>query len=484
MSQPALDFGEEFDDASNPTYTVGELAEAVNASLRRGFREGVWVRGEITGWSDRGKHAYFTLADDGDERAVVNVQFFANARMRLRPMLQRHRLRLADGMKVRIFGYLDYYAPTGRLGLKMTGIDPRYTLGDIAQSREQVMQRLVADGLLDRNRGRELSVLPLRIGVVTSVGSAAWHDFHHELEASGFAFDLAVVDVRVQGDTAVPMVAAGITTLARHHLDAVVVIRGGGARNELAVFDAEPIARAIAASASPVITGLGHEVDRSIADEVAHTAAKTPTACAGVLIDRVAAACGRAEDAWRHIQLRSQAVLQADSAALAQRGHRIAGRTHAALERADERIGVRTERLLRTAPLALQQAGAGVDHRATRVGALAPARLAAADGAVQRAAQRLHDLPQRHLERASARLDVLTARVGALDPAVQLARGWSITRGPGGAVVRSVADVAAGDEVTTVTVDGSITSTVSSTDTDPADLRAVDREADGDVSPR
>ena len=147
MSQPAFDFGDDdLDDGANPTYTVGELAEAINSSFQRSFGDGIWVRGEITGWSDRGNHAYFSLADDsGDGSAVVNVQFFAPARMRLRPMLQKHRLRLADGMKVRVFGYLDYYAPTGRVGLKMTGIDPKYTLGDIAQSRDEVVRRLVAE---------------------------------------------------------------------------------------------------------------------------------------------------------------------------------------------------------------------------------------------------------------------------------------------------------------------------------------------------
>ena len=213
MSQPAFDFGDELDDAANPTYTVGELSEAINAALRRGFSDGVWVRGEITGWSDRGQHAYFTLVDDADEgngrgKAVVNVQFFANARMRLRPMLQRHRLRLGDGMKVRVFGFLDYYAPNGRIGLKMTGIDPRYTLGDIAQSRDEVIRRLVADGLLDANKRHAVPSAPLRVGIVTSVGSAAWHDFHDELRRSGFAFHLRVVDTRVQGAGAEQMIAA------------------------------------------------------------------------------------------------------------------------------------------------------------------------------------------------------------------------------------------------------------------------------------
>ena len=143
---------------------------------------------------------------------------------------------------------------------------------------------LVAEGLLDRNRRVPLPLAPLRVGVVTSRDGAAWHDFRAELHRSGLAFKLRVADVRVQGD------GAERRHRGRHHragpgehlppLDVIVVIRGGGARTDLATFDTEVIARAIARSPVPVLTGLGHEIDRSVADEVAHTALKTPTACA------------------------------------------------------------------------------------------------------------------------------------------------------------------------------------------------------------
>lgn len=458
MSQPTFDFGDdELDDAANPTYSVGELADAINDALRRGFSDGVWVRGEITGWSDRGQHAYFTLVDDnGAERgdragnargkAVVNVQFFANARMRLRPMLQKHRLRLADGMKVRVFGYLDYYAPNGRIGLKMTGIDPKYTLGDIAQSRDEVIRRLVADGLLDANKGRALSPIPLRVGVVTSVGTAAWHDFHDELQRSALGFSLTVIDTRVQGELAEQQVAAAVITLSRRvDLDALVVIRGGGARNELAVFDAERIARAIASSPVPVLTGLGHEVDRSVADEVAHTMLKTPTACAGELIARAARYAADTEATFAAIVRESHQGLVTATTGLSETAHRIARRTHAAVERADERLGMRVDALVRTAPAGLERA----DQRLVDT----QQRVLARSGAV--------------LERAAGRLDVLDARVAAVDPAVQLARGWSITRRADGTLVRSVDDVDPDDTITTALADGTVTSTVTVTGDDP-----------------
>lgn len=462
MSQPAFDFGdEELDDAANPTYSVGELADAINDSLRRGFSDGVWVRGEITGWSDRGNHAYFVLEDASDAdgsgrgRAVLNVQFFANSRMRLRPLLQKHRLRLADGMKVRIFGHLDFYAPNGRIGLKMSGIDPRYTLGDIAQSRDQVIRRLVADGLLDANKRRTLSAIPLRVGVVASVGTAAWHDFHDELRRSAMGFELTVIDTRVQGDDAQRSVTSAVITLGRRSdLDAIVMIRGGGARNELAVFDAEQIARAIATSPIPVLTGLGHEVDRSVADEVAHTMLKTPTACAGELIARASAYILDADATFASIVREASSALTQAAAGLSDTAHRIARRTHAAVERADERLAMRVDTLARSAPAALARA----DQQLTDQRESAVARA----GTV--------------LDRAGDRLDVLDARVAAIDPAVQLARGWSITRrADDRSIVRSIEQVEVGTTLAITVVDGTLHSTLGTVTANPNDTEDEDR---------
>jgi len=444
VSQPAFDFDDaELDDAASPTYGVGELADAINDTLRRGFSDGVWVRGEIDGLSNRGPHTYFSLVEHGDNgKAVLNVQLFAPMKRNLTPLLRKHRLDLADGMKVRIFGQLDFWAQGGRLGLKMAGIDPRYTLGDIAQSRDAVLRRLVAEGLLDANGRRPLSAVPLRIGVVASVGTAAWHDFHHELSQSGFGFHLRVVDTRVQGDIAEDMITASMLTLTRRtDLDAVVIIRGGGARNELAVFDAERIARAIASSPIPVLTGLGHEVDRSVADEVAHTSLKTPTACAGELIGRVAAYGAATETTYAAIVREADAGLLSADAALSESAHRIARRTHAAVERADERLATRVHTLRRAAPAALER-GRRHLHDTDR---------------------RLRERAVSIAERAGDRLDVTAARVAALDPAVQLARGWSITRRADGSIVRSITELDVDDVIVTAVADGTVSSAITAT---------------------
>lgn len=444
MSQPSFDF--DLDDAPEPTFTVGELAAEINRVLRRGFDGAIWVRGEIHGWQERGGHAYFSLADDsGEANATINVQLFANARARLGPLLRKHRLRLGDGMKVRVYGVLDFYAPGGRLGFKMEGLDPRYTLGEMALARGELVRRLVAEGLYDRNRSRPRSLVPLRVGVVTSVGSAAWHDFVHEIEASAAGFQLHVVDVRVQGDRAVRMVSAAIDALsarARHlGLDAIVVIRGGGSRADLATFDAEPIARAIAGATVPVLTGLGHEVDRSVADEVAARSLKTPTACAAELIDAVEMFRRRTEDIWSAIALRSAGAANQADARLQQLAGRIAARTRGALEVAAERL----------------------DRDARRVPSAARQAVALQQSRIDRAAGRVSGEARRHTGTTAAVLDGIEARVRALDPAATIARGWSITRRADGTLVRTPDDVTPGDEITTTVSGGQIRSQVEET---------------------
>ena len=442
MSQPELDFGS-FDEPHadlqpEGTFTVSQLADVINTRLRAGFDDGVWVRGEIQGWSSRGPHAYFTLADDqADTKAVVQVAFFAPQRERLRRLLERHRLDLGDGMKVRIHGFLDFYAPTGRLTLKMGGIDPRFTLGDLAQQRDQVLRRLVAGGHLDRNNRLSLSPVPLRIGVVTSVGSAAWHDFENELRNSGVGFRLTVCDVRVQGDRAVTMVARGVELLARRPLDAVVVIRGGGARNELAVFDAEEIAMAIANASLPVLTGLGHEVDRSIADEVAHRSFKTPTACAQFLVQSARDYLGRAERAYGAAIVRARERLDSAEQRLGDRAQRIARRTHAAVGRADE----------------------GLNSRASSLRRGARRQLATAERRIAVASSRLAVRPQQVLAAEQRHVDALAARARTLDPVVMLERGWTITRGADGVILRSSVGVAVGADLETQFADGRLRST-------------------------
>lgn len=436
------EFGDDTDGSSDvETYSVSELADTINGVLEDSFGEGLWVWGEITGLSVKGGHTYFTLVEQtkSGKKAQLNVNLWRGEFEKIRPLLRKSGVTLENGLRVRVFGELDFYAPFGKLSLVMRGIDPRFTLGDIAMQREELIRRLRESGDYDRNKELELSPVPLRVGVVTSGSSAAWADFTHEIERSELGFVLRLADVTVQGDSAVSQVSRAIEALGRRSdLDVVAVIRGGGSRAELATFDAEGIALAIARCPLPVVTGIGHEIDTSVADEVAHRRYKTPTACAAGLVERVGAFIESTENAWSEIARLSSDHLVESANSLSELTHRIAGHTRTAVTRADERLGHRTHRLA--------SAARGIVNGRSSV-------LAAHADTLRRRAPMM-------IAEQIRRVDERETRVRLLDPRELMKRGWSVTRRADGSVVRSIHDVASDDSLSTQIADGTITSTV------------------------
>ena len=290
-----------------PTYRVSDLTNAIQTALDVCFPDEVWVQGEISSLNrSAGGHVYFQLVEAGEPGgppvAQIAVTLFSSARASVNATLKRvGGMRMTDGVEIRLRGRLSLYGAQGRLQLRMSAIDPEYTLGRLATDRERLLRTLAAEGLLGRNAAVPLALRPIRVGMVTSSGSAAEADFLHELEMSGLAWQVTALDTRVQGGASERGVAAALRQLAVHELDVIALIRGGGARTDLATFDREVVARTIAGLRLPVITGIGHEIDRSVADEVAHTSCKTPTACAAFLVTRARAFHDRVDACWAGI---------------------------------------------------------------------------------------------------------------------------------------------------------------------------------------
>lgn len=410
------------------TLTVSELGELVKVALSQVTPYGVWVQGEISGISrSRNGHAYFDLIEPAESSgarpvASIPVVLWRDARERVNRLLQRHGdpIRMTDGVQVRIQGSLDFYPPSGRLQLRMSAIDPTYTLGKLAAERDVLLAKLTKEGVLRANTARVVPLVPLRIALVTSLGSAAHGDMLEVFERSALAFHIVEIDAAVQGRGSEIEVAGAIGTAITAGVDLIVVARGGGSRTDLAAFDHQLIARAIIGSPIPVVTGIGHELDRSVADEVAHTACITPTAAAQHVVSIVTE--------W--LKLLDETHLGVVN---------LAG---VALERADASLVTAAGRLSRTA---------------RHAGELAHTQLVQASARVAMA--------QRHaLRDADHRLDAAHARTRALDPARALARGWSITRRADGSLLRSTSDADPGDQLLTLVADGTLTSTITSTD--------------------
>ena len=436
-----------FDDpnvgaAAEPTWSVTELNDRIGNAVRAAFRDEVWVWGEIRDLSRaRSGHVYFTLTDpDEGTQACIDVMLSDRNRGAVNAALIRAGggVRMNDGTEVRIRGRLDWYSPRGQLQLRMTAIDPAYTLGQLEVARAELLARLKAEGLLAANGAVPVPLVPLRVGLVTSSGSAAEADFVDTLRRSGFAFDVVRVDARVQGHDAPLDLVAGIGEACAAGVEVVALVRGGGARTDLLAYDDERVARAIAACPVPVLVGVGHETDRSIADEVAHRSEKTPTACAGALVALVG-------DYWRTVH-GLWAAIGAEAARAVELHHR--------------HVEVVAARAGRAASDGLRAAAHRLDARRDRVRLAALGHLRDADRRTVDQAARIRRRTPRALAEAERTVTSLTSRVRALDPDRTLARGWSITRRADGTVVRSPDEVAAGDELRTLVAGGELRSAV------------------------
>jgi len=272
-----------------PSYTVGQFSQVVNEVLKQTFADGVWVEGEVQGAKRPNPHLYFTLIENVDgKKAQLNINLFAGPLRNVEMKLRNLGVELKDGLRVRLYGKPDYYGPFGKLSLNVSDVDTQFTAGDIAQQRAALLKKLLENGSTKRNKAKQVPLVPLRLGIISSSQAAGFADARQHLVDSGIGFSITMCDVRVQGEDAVPMIVGALKAFSRRDdIDVVMLMRGGGSKSDLAAFDDERIAMAIAGCAHPVFTGIGHEIDQSIADICAHTECKTPTACADAVIEYV-----------------------------------------------------------------------------------------------------------------------------------------------------------------------------------------------------
>jgi exodeoxyribonuclease VII large subunit len=451
--------------ADEPTLRVGELAARLTRAVAAAFPGEVWVRGEVDGLRRPGPsgHMYFNLCERNSRRgptSTVSVALYRTDRLRVERELRAWpSFRLDDGLEVRVRGRVQY--GYGRIQLVVTAIDPVHTLGRLAADRERVLRALAGEGLLEANRRLRLGPVPLHVAVVTRAGSAACEDVLSELRTSGLGFRVSLVDAQVQGTAAVPSMLRALTVAGRLRPDAVLLVRGGGARTDLAPFDDERLARAVAGSPVPVVSGVGHEIDSTVVDEVAHTSAKTPTAAAAVVVALVSRALERAEAAWAGVARRGAALATGAGEGLDERAARLTARAGRALAGA-------TARLDRQAGAVELAAGLRLGAETARLGGLGRrvdgrkllVRLDRLDGSLVAAGTSLGRAVDRRLERAERDLAGRAAVAAAADPARVLARGFSVTRTEDGRLLRAPDEVAPGDGLVTTLAGGAVRSTV------------------------
>lgn len=413
--------------------TVSQLNRRARSLLEDGLGL-VWVGGEISRATLAASgHWYFTLKDAG---AAVDCAMF-------RGRAQHLDFRPENGMKVEVRANVTLYEPRGAYQLTVEQMRPA-GLGALFEAFEKLKAKLAAEGLFDDARKRPLPAFPRAIGIVTSPAAAALQDILTTLARRAPMIPVVVYPTLVQGAAAAERIVEAIETAnARGECDTLIVARGGGSLEDLWCFNDERVARAIVASRLPVVSGVGHETDFTIADFVADLRAATPTAAAAAASpDRNALLATLGERARRLARAGSRSVDDA-----AQRLDAVARRLVTPSERL-ARDGARLSELKRRLAAALR---ASLRYDALALQGLA-ARIAQAVPDIARSRRdlaalraRLVPAASRGLRERGARLGALGASLAHLDPTRVLGRGYAIARKADGSVVRSGAQLASGE---------------------------------------
>lgn len=269
-------------------YTLSELCAEIGKVLDEGLAPSYWVQAEISSLSEKSGHLFLELAEG--KQAKMRATCWAGTKELLMAYFEAETgQRLQAGMAVLVEAEVQYHAVYG-LSLSIVGIDPKFTVGDIARQRQQTIAKLESDGLLDAQQLLTLPTLVRRIAVISSASAAGYEDFKHQLDRSGYRFETTLFGATMQGEGAERSILAALEEIELVEsglFDAVVIIRGGGATTDLNCFDSYTLCAVCAQFSLPILTGIGHTRDVSVLDLIAHESLKTPTAVAEWLIHRM-----------------------------------------------------------------------------------------------------------------------------------------------------------------------------------------------------
>lgn len=272
------------------SYSLSEICGLISETLENSFPQEYRVRAEISSLSARGGHCYMELVEKSSDSSILSAKVRAVCWSNIWNMLSAYFLQetgqtLSVGMQILVDAQINFHAVYG-LSLQIVGIDPAYTLGEFAGQRKKTIERLEKDGMMQMQQMLSIPVLPKHIAVVSSCDAAGYGDFIHQLQISGYSIHTTLFAAMMQGDRAAESIMTSLEKIYDEidNFDAVIIIRGGGATTDLSCFDNYELALHIAQFPLPIITGIGHQRDLSVADMVAYRSVKTPTAAAEFLI--------------------------------------------------------------------------------------------------------------------------------------------------------------------------------------------------------
>ncbi|MBR1994290.1 MAG: exodeoxyribonuclease VII large subunit [Alistipes sp.] len=402
--------------AAPQAFTLHQLQRHIKQTLYDQYPDPVWVVAEIAELKSHASgHCYLNLVEKGAREGVPKAQARAVIWRSHYPALssyfeQETGQRLAVGLQIMASVIVTYHELYG-FSLEIIALDASFTLGDMERQRRETILRLEEEGVMTMNQELELPTVVQRIAIISSAQAAGYQDFMKELGASVYRFETTLFEASMQGSTAEDSLIAALGEVAdrEEDFDVVVIIRGGGATSDLNCFNSYNLCNHIAQFPLPVITGIGHDKDQSVADLVAHTALKTPTATATWLVERMQQIAGWLADA---------ALLLRDA----------------------------TRERIHSEELRLQHLQSSLRHESRE-------RLLRERTTIELAGRQLPERIEQLLTHARQRLDLAAEVVASHSPQQLLRLGFAIVRSEGRALKR-VEEIDRADQITIEVSDG------------------------------
>jgi len=426
----------------------------------------------------------FDLIDKQNDNitAVANAVIWRNNANVIEEFTKATGIKLKAGMKILFKAYIKY-SPKSNLFLDIRYIDPSYTLGEVERRRREIIDQLRKENLMDKNKQLEFPLLPLRVAVISSSVSAGYNDFKTILQNSNYPFEITLFNVNVQGEQMEQDIVYRFEEINKswNNFDVVVLVRGGGSGADLHYFDSYLIGKAIAYCPLPVLTGIGHTKDQSIADLVAYRAFNTPTAVANFIIEKVEELERRISEIEERVGILTVNILVAKNIELNEHINTLKYRTSKILSDNENKLNLLSQNLPYLVTISISREKNKIaqnenqlklytqsfihnklsllNSRIENLKSLTNQVISRQSTSLNFLAYKLDTNLRRLMENYNNKLILIESKVNLLDPINILKRGYSITR-LNGKVITSSSSVNSGDIIETILYTGIIKSEV------------------------
>lgn len=449
--------------------TLYNLNLLIQNTLNSSFHEPLWVVAEISQMNvnSRNGHCYMELIEKNTKTNKILAKSRATVWSFAYSVISSHFKQatgqpMTNGIKVLVRAKVEFHELYG-LSLNITDIDPNYTLGDIARQRQETIAKLKAEGVFDINRETEFETLPQRLAVISSPTAAGYDDFINQLlnNEYGYWFNIELFEAVMQGEKTEQSVVNALNRIAEREqdFDAVVIIRGGGSKFDLAWFDSYEIASNVAQFPLPVITGIGHERDETITDLVANTWLKTPTAAATFLIDRLLDFENYLNDLFTHTSQVIQGIVDIENLRIQKLSQKINQLTNKKITANNNGLQKLKMLLMQNTNKYLAKKTKEIQALQTNIKLQTRGTLSSKQSLFDTYKYKLNTVSQRLLLKQNSRLKLYENTIKHTDPQRILNKGYSYTM-INGKIIKNIEDVKKGDTIETQLMSGIIESKI------------------------